>query len=161
MSIKVTFLPWKFGNSILVGSDQLLHYFIDIHFTVRLTSDGSVPKGEPVKFNAVVTNLGGGYVDNSSHIDYGKFVAPVSGTYQFSVTITKSNEATNSKARINLVVNNSFKVNIGAADTGTCHLVIKLGEGDKVWVQSATYNTNYFQLQYTSFSGNLIHEALL
>ena len=141
--------------------DQSLRYFVDIYFTVRLTSNGSVPKGHPVKFNAVVTNVGDGYVDNSSHIDYGKFVAPISGTYQFFVTITKSDDATISKVRINLVVNSSLKVNIGAADTGTCHLVTKLGEGDKVWVEGATYNTNYFHLQYTSFSGNLIHEVRL
>ena len=61
---------------------------VDVHFTVRLGSDTSVPKGELVKFDKVISNVGAGYIDDSGHTDYGKFIVPISGTYQFLVTIT-------------------------------------------------------------------------
>ena len=71
-----------------------------------------------------------------------------------------SHLATNTNAKIDLVVNDAWKVNMhvsGREDVGTCHLVIKLKEGDKVWVKSVSYNPNNLAVDYTSFSGHLIH----
>ena len=106
-----------------------------------------------------MTNVGGGYIDDNSHADYGKFIAPVSGTYQFLVTISSSNQDTNNRVKIDLVVNGSWKVNTEVKDkeqVGTCHLVGKFNEGDEVCVVSATYNTNYYKGRFTYFSGHLV-----
>ena len=145
-------------SNIVVSA--IIFYFTDVHFTVRLGSDISVPKDGVVKFDTVITNVGGGYINSSSNPDYGKFIVPVSGTYQFLATITNSDQATNTKAKIDIVVNDTWKANMGVSgkeDVGTCHLVIKLDEGDAVWVKSVIYNPNYYELFYTSFSGHLIY----
>ena len=100
-------------------------------------------------------------MNNSSRADYGKFITPVSGIYQFLVTITNSNLAIhNNRAKIYLRINNVWKLNMEVfekANSGTCHLVVKLNEGDKVWVMSVTYDPNSFMRWYTSFSVHLIH----
>ena len=153
-------ISWKLSQKCNLIISAIKFSVADVYFTVRLGSDTSVPGGESVKFDTVISNVGAGYIDDSGHTDYGKFVVPISGTYQFLVTITNSNQATNSNAKIDLVVNDAWKVNIhvsGQEDVGTCHLVIKLKEGDKIWVMSVTYNPNYFEGSYTSFSGHLIH----
>ena len=125
-----------------------------------MSTPTSVPEGQAVKFDEVITNVRGGYIDNASNADYGKFMAPVSGAYQFLVTIGNSNLATNDKAKISMRVNHVWKMSLqvdGKADLDTCHLVVKLNEGDKVWVMSVTHDPNYFMGWYTSFSGHLIH----
>ena len=113
-----------------------------------------------MKFDEVITNVGDGYVNNASKADYGKFIAPVSGAYQFLVTVGNSNLVTNDKVKISMRVNNVWKISLQVedkADLGTYHLAVKLKEGDKVWVMSVTHDPNYFTGWYTSFSGHLIH----
>ena len=114
--------------------------------------------GNTVKFDTVITNVGGGYIDDSTHADYGSFIVPVNGTYQFLLTIMNSDMNLNTYLKADLWVNNDFKVNMQVKDekqVGTCHLVQKLNEGDNVRVRSVSYN-NYYEYFYTSFSGHLI-----
>ncbi|XP_069127262.1 uncharacterized protein [Argopecten irradians] len=63
-----------------------------IGFYVRLTNSSSgadhVTKVQPVKFDFVITNQGGGY--NEAH---GKFTCPVNGLYQFATTIPSAARA--------------------------------------------------------------------
>ena len=76
-----------------------------------------------------------------------KLIMASSGAYQFLVTIGNSNLATNDKAKISMRVNNVWKMSLqvdGKADLGTCHFIVKLNEGDKVWVMSVTHDPNYF-----------------
>ena len=134
--------------------------FTDVYFTVSLSTPTSVPRRQAVKFDEVITNVGDAYISNISEADYGKFIAPVSGAYQFLVTVGNSILATNNKAKIYLRVNDDWKLNLEVddnADLGTCHLLVKLNVGDKVWVVSVTHDPNYFMGWYTSFSGHLVH----
>ena len=55
-----------------------------VHFTVGLSQDTTFVDREIIKFDKVITNTGGGYIDDVNNTDYGKFIAPQNGTYQFN-----------------------------------------------------------------------------
>ena len=38
-------------------------------------------------FDKIITNVGGGYIDDDISVDYGKFIAPENGTYLFTARV--------------------------------------------------------------------------
>ncbi|XP_069127258.1 uncharacterized protein [Argopecten irradians] len=131
-----------------------------IGFYVRLTNSSSgadhVTKVQPVKFDFVITNQGGGY--NEAH---GKFTCPVNGLYQFATTIPSAARAI---IDCGLVKNDHLLArlhgNTKGYDQASQVLVIECAAGDKVWVRhlhgthdSGRISTHY---EWATFSGHLI-----
>ena len=59
----------------------------DVYFTVGLFVHGTFLNNEIIKFNRVINNIRGGYIDDVINADYGKFIAPHNGTYQFNANL--------------------------------------------------------------------------
>ena len=65
-----------------------LHIFhTDVYFIVQLSTDKAFDYSLIIQLDDVKQNIRGGYIDDTNNIDYGKFITPVNGTYQFIVTI--------------------------------------------------------------------------
>ena len=77
----------SFAISIDLSSNSryLINSFFpsEIYFMVSMTYDASFVDKEIIKFDKIITNVGGGYIDNVNNADYGRFIAPRNGTYQF------------------------------------------------------------------------------
>ena len=57
------------------------------HFTIVLSQNTMLLWQEIIKFDRIITYIGGGYIDDVSNNDYGKFIVPEKGTYQFNLII--------------------------------------------------------------------------
>ena len=64
-----------------------------MYFEVRLGPDRTFPADSIVQLDNVKQNVGGGYIDYTNSTNYGKFIIPVNGTYQFIVTIMDAHQA--------------------------------------------------------------------
>ena len=122
-----------------------------------LNDDVSFRGQERITFNRIITNIGGGYIDDDNNADYGKFIAPVNGTYQFNVNLC--NETT--KVGADLVKNGALiisAINGNSGGSGSVNVILDLTEGDAVhmgkpeWMATGSVYNRYF----TSFSGVLI-----
>ena len=110
-----------------------------------------------IKFDSIITNVGGGYIDDDNNVDYGKFIVPVNGTYMFSLSVF--HEA--NKIGMDLMKNNDEF--IIAAKTGydisaSVTAILDLQEGDRVWVRKPGYvsTKTKYGVWVSSFSGFLI-----
>ena len=110
-----------------------------------------------IKFDKVITNIGGGYIDDVNNADYGKFITPENGTYQFNVNLY--NEDT--KIGGDLVKNGALIISAAGGKeggSGGLSAILDLTEGDEVylgkpgWMATGSVYSRYF----TSFSGVLI-----
>ena len=124
---------------------------------VSMTNDASFMASQIIMSDRIITNIGGRYIDDVNSTDYGKFIAPQNGTYQFNANLYN---------RDNLIgtdlVKNGMLI-IGAHNGGggptSVSAILDLTEGDQVyllkrpWAAVGTLHNRYF----TSFSGVLIH----
>ena len=127
---------------------------------VGLTSGVSFGPDDVIKFNKITNNVGGGYIDDDGNANYGKFIAPQNGTYQFSANFFNANEVIGA----DLAKNGAWV--IGARNmnggSGSLNAILDLKEGDEVylavpgWVDGAKLYSHYF----TSFAGVLVHGAV-
>lgn len=131
-----------------------------ISFFVRLSQVTTLNKNSIVKFDEVSINEG-----NHFNPGDGIFVAPVSGTYQFSwTTLTTSGKLVETEMRVDNVIKESLHISLGTGIiSGTKVVLCKVKKGDHVWIQtSKTYGANYFHIANanakSSFTGMLIHE---
>jgi hypothetical protein len=114
-----------------------------------------------VKFDEVPINEG-----NHFNSGDGIFVAPVSGTYQFSwTTITINSKLAETELRVDNVIQETLHIALGSSAgnlSGTKVVLCKVKKGDHVWIQTSNaYATNYFHVKLaakSSFTGMLIHE---
>ena len=110
----------------------------------------------PIKFDKINTNVGGGYIDDDSNADCGKFIAPQNGTYQFNVNVHNDDKTIGA----NLIRNTQFVLGTknGNEGAGSLNAILDLKEKDQVylirppWVSDTTKYDQYF----TSFSGFLM-----
>ena len=87
-------------------------------------------------FDDVTTNIGGGYISNSSSSDYGKFIVPVNRTYQFIVTLSAASlNYIGSSLYINSVYEGYVRSASSRYSEATMSRVVSLEEGTKVWVK--------------------------
>ena len=121
-----------------------------------MTQDRTFLQGEVIKFDQTVTNVGGSYIDDSSNADYGKFIAPQNGTYQFSATFYNAAKFIGADLMKNGVfITGASNGGVGAAGMSA---ILDLVEGDEVylvriaWVDDDAAYNRYF----VSFSGVLI-----
>ena len=128
-----------------------------MYFSVGLNEDTSFPSGSIMKFNRTITNIGGGYVDDSGDLNYGKFIAPVNGTYRFSANVYHNSAVIGG----DLMVNGNLIIGAtnGKVGAGSLSVVVDLQQDDEVglripfWVASNEKYDRYF----TIFSGFLLH----
>ena len=122
-----------------------------------LSEHKSFPGVQIIKFDKIITNIGGGYIDDVNNANYGKFIAPGNGTYQFNVNLYSE------VARIggDLLKNGALIISAAGENgggSGSLSAILDLMEGDAVylmipgWVADTTLYSSYF----TSFSGVLI-----
>ena len=130
-----------------------------ISFFVRLSHTTILNKNSIVKFDEASVNEG-----NHFNSGDGIFVAPVSGTYQFSwTTLTTNSKLIETELRVDNVVKDTLHIALGAGNiSGTKVVLCKVKKGDHVWIQTSnSYDTNYFAVANagkSSFTGMLIHE---
>ena len=112
-----------------------------------------------VKFDEVSINEG-----NHFNSGDGIFVAPVSGTYQFSwTTLTTTSKFAETELRVDNVVKDTLDIYLGTGNiSGTKVALCKVKKGDNVWIQTSNvYGTNSFVVANgnakSSFTGMLIH----
>ncbi|XP_060567975.1 complement C1q tumor necrosis factor-related protein 3-like [Ruditapes philippinarum] len=109
-------------------------------------------KDQDIIFDHAVTNVGNGYLPH-----HGTFVAPVSGTYVFSVTLLHGEEETTYG---HFVVNGSIVAKLYLYSQQTSQLIIvNLRKGDDVSVQNADLDRTFICSQYCTFSGFLLYEV--
>ena len=127
---------------------------------VGLTSYMSFGPDEVIKFNKIITNVAGGYIDDNNSTDYGKFIAPQNGTYQFSANFFNANELIGA----DLAKNGAWVIggrNMNG-DPGSLNAIFDLEEGHEVylvvpgWAPDARLYSRYF----TSFSGVLVRATV-
>ena len=145
------------SNISLLAGKANVH--IPIWFFVRLSATTTLNKNSIVKFDEVSVNEG-----NHFNSGDGIFVAPVSGTYQFSwTTITVGNKFAETELRVDNVIKETLHISLGSGTiSGTKVVLCKVKKGDHVWIQTShVYATNYFYVANaakSAFTGMLIHE---
>ena len=110
-------------------------------FTVRFSGDNgdhgvAIGSHAVLKFDRIVSNIGNGY-----STDTGRFTAPVSGVYAFSLVVMSTNA--HGGADLALVkggVDLGHVWTEGATDIGdkgSTQVATHLDEGEQVWIQEA------------------------
>ena len=111
--------------------------------------------GNVIEFDNVIVNMGGGYIANATDPNYGKFIAPISGTYQFITALYNDNSQVGAALHVNgdtLIQSR----NGPAGGTGMLSIVAKLEKNDPVWLVCPVRGVNQLDRYFTFFSGHLI-----
>ncbi|XP_053403075.1 uncharacterized protein LOC128558225 [Mercenaria mercenaria] len=108
---------------------------------------------QDIVFDHAVTNIGNAY--NQHH---GTFVAPVGGTYVFSVTLLQFGENTWGHFVVNRAVVAKLLLKDGQSASQT--IVVNLSTGDDVSVQNTGTDRGFHGDRYCTFSGFLLNEDL-
>ena len=132
----------------------------DVFFTVGLSVHTTFRRLEIIKFDRVINNVGGGYIDDVNNADYGKFIAPVNGTYQFNANLFSNGKAIGADF-IRNGAGGVIAMNNGGAGNAGFSVILDLTAGDEVWLQITTWAdaSASYNRYYNSFSGVLIYES--
>ena len=104
-----------------------------MYFTVGLSEHTTFLGRDIIKFDRILTNVGGGYIGDVNNADYGKFIALKNGTYQFNAVIYSKDDL----VAVDLLRNEELitVAHNGGPDGGSASLavVLDLKEGDQVY----------------------------
>ncbi|XP_055042201.1 C1q-related factor [Misgurnus anguillicaudatus] len=140
-------LPGAVGKSAITNGGVAFYASLKDEFS----------KNEVLKFNNVITNLGGGY-DSST----GTFTCKTPGAYHFSYHIVKSGQS----LRVDLILNDQTVVASALAvdalhtDTASNSAVLQLKTGDRVFVRlnNGELVKREAENRFSTFSGFLLYE---
>ncbi|PVD34341.1 hypothetical protein C0Q70_05612 [Pomacea canaliculata] len=121
-----------------------------IAFHAVVDTERVIRKGQTLVVDHVITNIGGAY-DN----ECGVFTAPVCGTYVFLVTTS----SLQGLVRLDLVLEGTrIAHSFALADSRTtCHAVVSLTAGQRVWLMSLEADVTTFDSGWvTTFTGCLL-----
>ena len=123
---------------------------------MRIVNGQWFPPGSTILWGEVQENFGGGYNETT-----GEFVAPLVGTYRFTVTVM--NKAADDRAVIQIIHNDVPVCAALAAGEGDrrqfamCSQVVRLAAGDEVSVVNPHWaSTEQYQQYHTVFEGLLL-----
>lgn len=111
---------------------------------------------QAVLFDSLVTNIGNAY-----HNHLGSFIAPIEGTYVFSVTLMSHH---NTDGHFVIAKNGSHITTMylsgpeGGYSTSSQTVILQLQQGDDVNVRSIDTDKPVFGYNYSVFSGFLLFE---
>ena len=129
----------------------------DVYFTVGLSAHTAFGNEEIIKFDRVITNVGGGYIDDDGNANYGKFIAPGNGTYQFNANLYNKGKVIGADLRVN---SGGAVIATRNAGSGTTSLsaILDLKENEKVYLTRPEWVSDYteYDKYFTSFSGFFI-----
>nr|XP_022325302.1 heavy metal-binding protein HIP-like [Crassostrea virginica] len=142
----------------IVPQGEHSHVAFQVHLSHNLQSLGL---HQAILFDSVVLNEGGGYSVHS-----GEFVAPVSGLYVFSWTISAGDrtctkyDIVKNSAVLMYFISDAYDHDDWDSSSGT--VVTRMNSGDRVWLRIAdmlTCSHWVFGIGYgtSSFSGFLLH----
>ncbi|XP_062604387.1 complement C1q-like protein 2, partial [Saccostrea cucullata] len=116
------------------------------------TRQVGIPKHHTVKFGLVITNIGGGYNNNT-----GQFTAPVKGVYFFDWTMVVDNGDmffTELVKNGNIVGYNHCAARRHSFEKScTATARIELQMGDKVWVRTSSFGSDAHSV-WPTFGGH-------
>ena len=125
-----------------------------VYFKVVVRSEQvTVLKESVVPWDGILDNVGDGY-NETTH----KFTAPVTGIYQFTITVMNSDVFLTYlfMAVDGAHVCKALAVHDGR-QTGVCSRVVRLNAGQEVWAENKRdFDMSYYGNGYTSFSGVLL-----
>ena len=113
-----------------------------------------------LQFDGIPVNYGNGYVESGN--DHGKFIAPFSGTYTFTVSLRNDDPSAWVYGSIRSIWEgghqNLCRVTSrnNAREMTGCTAVVKLTARDVVAVVNHYENNGYYSARYTAFSGHLV-----
>ncbi|XP_062578297.1 collagen alpha-2(VIII) chain-like, partial [Saccostrea cucullata] len=119
----------------------------NVAFTAGITSSDSSWSGSTLIFPKIIFNTGGGYNPTT-----GMFTGPVDGHYVFFVSVQSHDTK---EIRVDIVWNGESQ---DYYETGVNLVVLRLNQGDKVWVKRSQ-GTGYYSSSVpviTTFSGFLL-----
>ena len=122
----------------------------------KLTSHKTFTNNSVIEFDKVIVNIGRGYFSDSADSNYGKFIAPVAGSYQFIAAVYNDSSQVGAFLR----VNGSIKIqarNGPGGGTGMVSHVAKLEKNDQVYLTCPGWGANQLNRYFSFFSGHLIH----
>ena len=111
---------------------------------------------QPIVFDNVITNIGNGY-----HSHVGTFIAPVSGTYVFSVTLLSNwgqsvrYATVKNGSAISRIYNNGATI---GTDSGSQTCILQLKQNDDIVIQNIDLDKHTHGDHYSSFAGFLLRQ---
>ena len=152
---------WRGGHeeckrAVRILLECILVLVLGTYFMVRLAQHISFGDGEIIKFNMIISNMGGGYIDDVDNADYGKFIAPRNGTYQFNANLYNGNKLIAADLRKN--GEGIIAANNGGRGAASLSAILDLKEEDEVYLEKPHWVADdaMYNRHFTSFSGVLI-----
>ena len=127
-----------------------------VYFSVGLKAYTAFPLAA-LYFDKIITNVGGGYIDDDSSVDYGKFITPENGTYLFTPSVHSQNSLVGADLYKNSVFITSALNYLGGG-SGSLTAILDLQEGDEVYLRrpSTTASGRLYYWAATSFTEVLL-----
>ena len=127
----------------------------------KSSSEGSISSKVTIRFDSTYINIGEHY-----HTEDGIFIAPVTGTYMFHLTIATGGSQFSTQLMVGGIVRASNLVpHPGGSDSSSAMVIINVQKEDHVWIQlygSSEHvygGSSSFGNSQSTFSGILLQKT--